>query len=106
MEFGIAYPARPDAWKDLVIAEEHGFTQAWFYDSQMLYSDVYVCMALAAEKTKRIKLDTVEPDRACHRAFDCDDQPARARPRDPRSRHRLHRPQHDGPAADSGRAAA
>src|SRR5216684_368364 len=58
MEFGIAYPARPDAWKDLVIAEDHGFTHAWFYDSQMLYSDVYVCLALAAEKTKRMKLGT------------------------------------------------
>lgn len=58
MEFGIAYPARPDAWKDLVIAEDHGFTQAWFFDSQMIYSDVYVCMALAAEHTKRIKLAT------------------------------------------------
>jgi alkanesulfonate monooxygenase SsuD/methylene tetrahydromethanopterin reductase-like flavin-dependent oxidoreductase (luciferase family) len=58
MEFGIAYPARPDAWKDLVIAEDHGFTQAWFYDSQMIYSDVYVCMAMAAERTKRIKLST------------------------------------------------
>jgi len=58
MEFAIAYPARPDAWKDLVIAEDHGFTQAWFYDSQMLYSDVYACMALAAEHTKRIKLAT------------------------------------------------
>jgi 5,10-methylenetetrahydromethanopterin reductase len=58
MEFGISYPARPDAWKDLVIAEDHGFTQAWFYDSQMLYSDVYVCMAIAAEHTKHIKLAT------------------------------------------------
>src|SRR5260221_14593530 len=58
MEFGISYPARPDAWKDLVIAEDHGFTQAWFYDSQMLYSDVYVCMAIAAEHTKRMKLAT------------------------------------------------
>jgi alkanesulfonate monooxygenase SsuD/methylene tetrahydromethanopterin reductase-like flavin-dependent oxidoreductase (luciferase family) len=58
MEFGIAYPARPDAWKDLVIAEEHGFTHGWFYDSQMIYSDVYVCMAMAAERTKRIKLAT------------------------------------------------
>ncbi len=56
MEFAIAYPARPDAWKDLVIAEDHGFTHAWFYDSQMLYSDVFVCLALAAEHTKRIKL--------------------------------------------------
>ena len=58
MEFAIAYPARPDAWKDLVVAEDNGFTQAWFYDSQMLYSDVYVTMALAAEHTKRIKLGT------------------------------------------------
>lgn len=58
MEFGIAYPARPDAWKDLVIAEDHGFSHAWFYDSQMIYSDVYVCMALAAEHTRRIKLAT------------------------------------------------
>jgi alkanesulfonate monooxygenase SsuD/methylene tetrahydromethanopterin reductase-like flavin-dependent oxidoreductase (luciferase family) len=56
MEFAIAYPARPDAWKDLVIAEDHGFTHAWFYDSQMLYSDVFVCLALAAEHTRRIKL--------------------------------------------------
>lgn len=56
MEFAIAYPARPDAWKDLAIAEDSGFTHAWFYDSQMLYSDVFVCLALAAEHTKRIKL--------------------------------------------------
>ncbi|MEW6296462.1 MAG: LLM class flavin-dependent oxidoreductase [Thermodesulfobacteriota bacterium] len=58
MEFGIAYPARPDAWKDLLIAEDHGFTHAWFYDSQMIYSDVYACLALAAEHTKKIKLAT------------------------------------------------
>lgn len=58
MEFGISYPARPDAWKDLVIAEDHGFTHAWFYDSQMIYSDVYACMALAAVHTKKIKLAT------------------------------------------------
>jgi 5,10-methylenetetrahydromethanopterin reductase len=56
MEFAIAYPARPDAWKDLAIAEDSGFTHAWFYDSQMLYSDVFVCLALAAEHTKHIKL--------------------------------------------------
>ncbi len=58
MEFALSYPARPDAWKDLVVAEDCGFTNCWFYDSQMLYSDVYVCMALAAEHTKRIKLST------------------------------------------------
>jgi len=58
MEFAIAYPARPDAWQDLVVAEDHGFSHAWFYDSQMLYSDVYVCMALAAEKTTTLTLGT------------------------------------------------
>lgn len=58
MEFAIAYPARPDAWQDLVVAEDHGFSHAWFYDSQMLYSDVYVCMALAAEKTQTLTLGT------------------------------------------------
>ena len=58
MEFAIAYPAKTDAWKDLVIAEDNGFTHCWFYDSQMLYSDVYVTMALAAEHTKHIKLAT------------------------------------------------
>ena len=58
MEFAIAYPARPDAWQDVVIAEDNGFTHAWFYDSQMIYSDVYVCLALATEHTKRIKLAT------------------------------------------------
>jgi 5,10-methylenetetrahydromethanopterin reductase len=58
MEFAITYPARPDAWQDVVIAEDNGFTHAWFYDSQMIYSDVYVCLALAAEHTRRIKLAT------------------------------------------------
>ncbi len=58
MEFAIGYPSRPDAWKDLVIAEDLGFIQAWFYDSQMIYSDIYVCMALAAERTKHMRLAT------------------------------------------------
>ena len=58
MEFAIAYPAKPDAWKDLVVAEESGFSRAWFYDSQMIYSDVYACMALAAEHTRTIILGT------------------------------------------------
>ncbi len=58
MEFGLVYPPRPDAWKELVIAEDCGFTSAWFFDSQLLYSDVYVCMALAAEHTRHMKLGT------------------------------------------------
>ena len=58
MEFAIAYPAKPDAWKDIVVAEDNGFSHAWLYDSQMIYSDVYACMALAAEHTTTIVLGT------------------------------------------------
>ena len=58
MDFGIVFPSYLDAWKDAAIAEDHGFTHAWFFDSHLLYSDVYVCMALAAEHTRRIKLGT------------------------------------------------
>ena len=58
MEFAIAYPAKPDAWKDIAVAEDNGFSHAWLYDSQMIYSDVYACMALAAEHTQKIILGT------------------------------------------------
>ncbi len=58
MEFAIAYPAKLDAWKYLVVAEDNGFSHAWLYDSQMLYSDVYACLALAAEHTNTIVLGT------------------------------------------------
>jgi len=44
----------------VVVAEDQGFTHAWFYDAQTLYSDVYVCLAMAAERTTRIKLGTGE----------------------------------------------
>jgi 5,10-methylenetetrahydromethanopterin reductase len=59
MDFGIAFPSYVDAWKDAAIAEANGFSHAWFYDSQLLYSDVYATMALAAEHTKSLKLGTL-----------------------------------------------
>ena len=59
MEFGLNFPARIDAWKDLTVAEDLGFTSAWFYDSQMLNSDVYVTMAIAAgAHARRIRIGT------------------------------------------------
>ncbi len=42
----------------MTVAEDLGFTSAWFYDSQMLYSDVYATMTLVAEHTKRIQIGT------------------------------------------------
>jgi 5,10-methylenetetrahydromethanopterin reductase len=58
MKFGLNWPTRIDAWKDLMVAEDLGFTSAWFYDSHMLNSDIYAAMALAAEHTRRIKIGT------------------------------------------------
>lgn len=59
MHFGIAFPSYIDAWRDAEIAEANGFTHAWFYDSQLVYSDVYATMALAAEHTKTLTLGTL-----------------------------------------------
>ena len=59
MDYGIGIPSYIDAWREVQAAEQAGFTHAWFYDSQLIYSDVYATMALAAEHTNRIKLGTL-----------------------------------------------
>ena len=59
MDFGIAFPSYVDAWRDCEVAEAAGFTHAWFYDTQLLCSDVYAVMALAAEHTRTMTLGTL-----------------------------------------------
>jgi len=59
MDFGIAFPSYIDAWRDCEAAEAAGFSHAWFYDTQLLCSDVYAVMALAAEHTSTLKLGTL-----------------------------------------------
>ena len=59
MDYGIGIPSYIDAWREVRAAEDAGFTHAWFYDSQLIYSDVYATMALAAQNTSRIKLGTL-----------------------------------------------
>lgn len=56
MDFGIALAPGVDAWKTVKRAEELGFSHAWLYDTQLLCADVFVAMALAAERTKSIKI--------------------------------------------------
>jgi len=58
MEFGIAMATASDAWKLVQRAEELGFSNAWFYDTQMLSADCFVAMGAAAVKTERIRLGT------------------------------------------------
>jgi 5,10-methylenetetrahydromethanopterin reductase len=59
MDFGIAFPTYVDAWRDAEVAEANGFSHAWFYDSQLLYADVWAAMALAAEHTTTMTLGTL-----------------------------------------------
>ena len=59
MDFGVGFQSHiNNGWKHAVLAEQLGFTNAWFVDSQMITSDVYACMALAAEHTQTIRLGT------------------------------------------------
>lgn len=58
MDFGICLHSKIDDIDLVVRAEELGFESAWFADSQMLWSDCYACMAVAAGRTSRIKLGT------------------------------------------------
>ena len=59
MDYGILIPCYIDAWHEVKTAEEAGFTHAWFADSQLIYSDVWATMALAAQNTSTIKLGTL-----------------------------------------------
>ena len=51
MEFGVAFTSRIGDYDLVALAESLGFDQAWFFDSQMIYSDVYATMAVAARET-------------------------------------------------------
>ena len=59
MKLGIVFPSYVDAWKDVEVAEASGFAHAWFYDTQLLCSDVWATMALAAEHSSTIGLGTL-----------------------------------------------
>lgn len=58
MDFGVAFASKVGDHALVALAERLGFSQAWFYDSQMIYSDVFATMALAADRTSRIRLGT------------------------------------------------
>jgi alkanesulfonate monooxygenase SsuD/methylene tetrahydromethanopterin reductase-like flavin-dependent oxidoreductase (luciferase family) len=58
MDCGILCLSSVEAVKEVVLAESKGFSHAWLADSQMVWSDVYQCLALCATATKKIKLGT------------------------------------------------
>ena len=58
MKFGVTVVPRITDWKLFVDLETMGYDCAWAADSQMLYSDAYATLALAAANTSRIRLGT------------------------------------------------
>jgi 5,10-methylenetetrahydromethanopterin reductase len=58
MRFGIVAPATPALIAQCETAEALGFEAAWLFDSHMILSDVYVIMALCAERTRRMCFGT------------------------------------------------
>src|SRR6266566_3353469 len=51
-----AFATSADSHEHARIAEELGYSRAWFYDSPALYPDVWVQLCRAAERTRRIGL--------------------------------------------------
>jgi 5,10-methylenetetrahydromethanopterin reductase len=56
VEISCAFPPSPHVVEHIRVAEERGYARAWLYDSPVLYGDVWVVLALAAEATERIGL--------------------------------------------------
>ena len=78
MEFGVSVSTKIDDWQLITYAEDLGFDMGWVPDSQMIWSDCYATLALAAHNTSRMRLGTgvaipgtrIAPG---HRPFDCVD---------------------------------
>ena len=56
MDISCAFPPVPDTPAHIALAEELGFRNAWCYDTPALQLDVWMTLALAAERTNRIGL--------------------------------------------------
>ena len=58
MDIGVCVASHISDTDYVVRAEELGFSHAWLADSQMIWSDCYATLALAASRTERIRLGT------------------------------------------------
>lgn len=58
MQFGVTVDTHVSKWDLIRYAEELGYDRAWVPDTQMIWSDCYATLALAAVNTKRIQIGT------------------------------------------------
>lgn len=56
MEVSCAFPTALDSPDNIAVAEQLGYTRAWVYDTPQQSPDVWMTLALAAERTERIGL--------------------------------------------------
>ncbi len=56
MDYGILIPAVADSWKVVRRAERLGYSRAWFVDSQMFNTELFVSMTAAALNTSKIRI--------------------------------------------------
>src|SRR3954453_730006 len=56
LDISCAFATSLDTPEHIAVAERLGYERAWLYDSPALYPDVWVMLALAAERTERIGL--------------------------------------------------
>jgi 5,10-methylenetetrahydromethanopterin reductase len=58
MDIGVCIAAKIDDVGVVPLAENLGYSHAWVADSQMIWSDCYAYLALAAERTRTINIGT------------------------------------------------
>src|SRR5436305_5670359 len=56
MEVSCAFPTALDSPDNIALAEQLGFDRAWVYDTPQQSPDVWMILALAAQRTERIGL--------------------------------------------------
>ena len=56
MEVSCAFPTALDSPDNIALAERMGYDRAWVYDTPQQSPDVWMTLALAAERTERIGL--------------------------------------------------
>lgn len=108
MRFGFCVMADIDEIGFFNHVEALGYHSVWVADSQMLFSDCYAVLALAARQTRRLHIGpgtaicgTAYPAGPCRR--DGDTESSRARARVPGHRYRQYRAAQHGPEAHADR---
>ncbi len=56
MKISCSFPSTMSSPEDVRIAEQIGYERAWLYDTPALCCDVWMSLAMAAERTSRIGL--------------------------------------------------